>query len=115
MPQWLKVTTAVVSILVVGGLAFAGFWYFRLQSNISKAPLSAGSGSTEGAVNDSTDRMQILILGSDTRDGKNSEYGTAEDSSGYGQSDVMLLMDISADNKRVNVISRHSRVQGPEN
>jgi LCP family protein required for cell wall assembly len=49
--------------------------------------------------------MQILILGSDTRDGKNSEYGTAEDSSGYGQSDVMMLMDISADNKRVNVIS----------
>ncbi|MDQ0633853.1 LCP family protein required for cell wall assembly [Arthrobacter pascens] len=105
MPQWVKVTTAVVSILVVGALAFAGFWYFRLQSNISTSPLSAGSGSTEDAVNDSTDRMQILILGSDTRDGKNSEYGTAADSSGYGQSDVMMLMDISADNKRVNVIS----------
>jgi LCP family protein required for cell wall assembly len=105
MPQWLKVTTAVVSILVVGGLAFAGFWYFRLQSNISTAPLTAGNGATEKAVNDSTDRMQILILGSDTRDGKNSEYGTAQDSSGYGQSDVMMLMDISADNKRVNVIS----------
>ncbi|MBT2531403.1 LCP family protein [Arthrobacter sp. ISL-48] len=105
MPQWVKVTTAIVSILVVGGLAFAGFWYFRLQSNISRAPLSAGNGSTQSAVNDSTDRMQILILGSDTRDGKNSEYGTAAESSGYGQSDVMMLMDISADNKRVNVIS----------
>lgn len=104
MPAWLKVTTAVVSILVVGGLAFAGFWYFRLQSNISKAPLNAGTGSSEG-VNDSTDRLQILILGSDTRDGKNSEYGGVEDSTGYGQSDVMMLMDISADNKRVNVIS----------
>jgi LCP family protein required for cell wall assembly len=104
MPAWLKVTTAVASILVLGGLAFAGYWYFRLQSNISKAPLSAGTGNSEG-VNDSTDRMQILILGSDTRDGKNSEYGGPEDSSGYGQSDVMMLMDISADNKRVNVIS----------
>lgn len=104
MPAWLKVTTAVVSVLVLGGLAFGGFWFFRLQSNISKAPLTAGNGSAS-AVNDSSDRMQILILGSDTRDGKNSEYGTAADSTGYGQSDVMMLMDISADNKRVSVIS----------
>ena len=49
--------------------------------------------------------MQILILGSDTRDGKNAEYGAVEDSKGYGKSDVMMLMDISADNKRVSVIS----------
>nr|WP_307080155.1 LCP family protein [Arthrobacter pascens] len=104
MPVWLKVTTAVASIVVLGGLAFGGFWFFRLQSQISKAPLTAGNGSAN-AVNDSSDRMQILILGSDTRDGKNAEYGTTEDSSGYGQSDVMMLMDISADNKRVNVIS----------
>ena len=104
MPVWLKVATALVTVVVVGGLAFAGYWYFRLQSNISKAPLTAGDGTAQ-PVSDSNDRMQILILGSDTRDGKNSEYGTAEDSSGYGQSDVMMLMDISADNKRVNVIS----------
>ncbi|WP_267275226.1 LCP family protein [Arthrobacter sp. CDRTa11] len=104
MPAWLKVIAAILSVLVVGGLAFAGFWFFRLQSNITKAPLTAGSG-TANPVNDSSDRMQILILGSDTRDGKNSAYGTAEDSSGYGQSDVMMLMDISADNKRVNVVS----------
>lgn len=103
MPAWLKVTTAVVTVLVVGGLAFAGYWYFRFQSNITTAPLSAGDGT--GSGNDSTGRMQILILGSDTRDGKNAAYGTAEDSTGYGQSDVMMLMDISADNKRVSVIS----------
>ncbi|WP_426995850.1 LCP family protein [Pseudarthrobacter sp. N5] len=105
MPFWLKATTAVVSVILLGGLAFAGYWYFRLQSNISTAPLGAGNSKTENPVNDSNDRMQILILGSDTRDGKNSEYGTTEDSTGYGHSDVMMLMDISADNKRVNVIS----------
>ena len=104
MPVWLKITTAVLTVLVVGGLGFAGYWYFRFQSNITTAPLSAGAGAGS-EVNDSTDRMQILILGSDTRDGKNSQYGSAEDSSGYGQSDVMMLMDISADNKRVSVIS----------
>jgi LCP family protein required for cell wall assembly len=44
-------------------------------------------------------------LGTDTRDGANSEYGTAEDSAGPGQSDVMLLMDISKDNTQVSVTS----------
>lgn len=104
-PAWFKVASAMVAILLVGGLAFAAFWVIRLQMNINKAPLGAGSSRTEDPVNDSKDRMQILILGSDTRDGKNSEYGTAEDSTGYGQSDVMMMMDISADNKRVSVIS----------
>ncbi|MFP5313435.1 MAG: LCP family protein, partial [Actinomycetes bacterium] len=105
MPVWLKAITGVVALVLVAAIAFAGFWVFRLQSNISKAPLNAGGESTEAAGNDATGRLQILILGSDTRDGKNSEYGTSDDSTGYGKSDVMMLMDISEDNKRVNVIS----------
>ncbi|MBT2512769.1 LCP family protein [Arthrobacter sp. ISL-30] len=103
-PVWLKVTTWASCMLVVAGLAFAAFWVIRLQLNISKAPLSAGSEKLEN-TNDRTDRLQILILGSDTRDGKNSQYGSAEDSTGYGQSDVMMLLDISKDNKRVSVVS----------
>ncbi|TLM73491.1 LytR family transcriptional regulator [Pseudarthrobacter sp. NamB4] len=103
-PVWLKAVTAFLALVLVGGLAFAGFWYLRLQNNISKAPLNAG-GSNAESVSDATGRMQILILGSDTRDGKNAEYGTADDSRGYGKSDVMMLMDISEDNKRVSVIS----------
>ena len=64
--------------------------------------------------------MQILILGSDTATGKTPSYGSAEDSTGYGHSDVMMLMDISADNKRVSVMSFprdllvDSQVQGPD-
>ncbi|VXB42159.1 LCP family protein [Arthrobacter sp. 8AJ] len=105
MPLWLKAVTGVVALVLVAAAAFAGFWFFRLQNNISKAPLNAGGESTESPGNDATGRLQILILGSDTRDGKNSQYGTADDSTGYGKSDVMMLMDISEDNKRVNVIS----------
>ncbi|MFC8409208.1 LCP family protein [Arthrobacter sp. NPDC057259] len=104
-PTWLKATTIVISVLLVGVIAFGSYWFIRLQGNISKQALGAGNGRTEDAVNEATDRMQILILGSDTRDGKNSEYGSAEDSAGYGHSDVMMMMDISADNKRVSVIS----------
>ena len=116
MPVWLKAITAVVALVLVAAVAFAGFWYFRLQNNISKAPLNAGGESTESPANDATGRMQILILGSDTRDGKNSEYGTADDSTGYGKSDVMMLMDISEDNKRVNLVSfpRDLLVEIPE-
>ncbi|MCU1553919.1 MAG: transcriptional regulator, partial [Arthrobacter sp.] len=105
LPGWLKIGTAVVSVLLVGVLAFGAYWVVRLQGNISKASLGAGSSSTEGAANESNGRMQILILGSDTRDGKNSQYGTSDDSTGYGHSDDMMMMDISADNKRVNVVS----------
>lgn len=104
-PRWVKAATAVVSVLLLGVLAFGGYWAWRLTSNISTSALTAGGARTEGAVNDSTDRLQILVLGSDTRSGNNSEYGSADDSSGYGQSDVMMLLDISADNKHVNVIS----------
>jgi LCP family protein required for cell wall assembly len=103
MPLWLKIITGVLSVALIAAIAFAGFWFVRLQSNISKAPLNAGGGN--GAVSGATGRMQILILGSDTRDGKNAGYGSADDSKGHGKSDVMMLMDISEDNKRVSVIS----------
>jgi LCP family protein required for cell wall assembly len=105
IPGWLKATTIVVSVLLVGVIAFGAYWLIRLQGNISTQALGAGNSRTEGAPDDATGRMQILILGTDTRDGKNSQYGSKDDSSGYGHSDVMMLMDISADNKRVSVIS----------
>ncbi|MGX5714816.1 LCP family protein [Arthrobacter sp. MAHUQ-56] len=104
-PRWVKVLTAAVAVMLLGVLAFGGYWVWRLQSNLSTSELTAGGQRTEGTANDSTDRLQILVLGSDTRSGNNSKYGTAEDSSGYGQSDVMMLLDISADNKHVNVVS----------
>ncbi|WP_144662971.1 hypothetical protein [Paenarthrobacter nicotinovorans] len=37
--------------------------------------------------------------------GKNGRLGSTADSSAYGQSDVMTLMDIPADDNHVNVIS----------
>ncbi|MFJ6078223.1 LCP family protein [Pseudarthrobacter sp. NPDC092419] len=104
MPLWLKIVTGILTVALAGALVFAGFWFLRLQNNISKAPLNAGGGGNEVA-DDAKGRLQILILGSDTRDGKNSKYGVAEDSTGYGNSDVMMLMDISEDNRRVSVVS----------
>lgn len=104
MPTWLKAVTWVASLAVLSAVVFAGYWFIRLQANLKTAPLNAGSSPTD-TIDQATGRMQILILGSDTRDGDNAEYGTADDSTGYGQSDVMMMMDISEDNSRVSVIS----------
>jgi LCP family protein required for cell wall assembly len=104
-PRWLKFTGLAVALLLLGVIAFGGYWLWRLQSNITTSALGAGGLRTEGPVDDSKDRLQILVLGSDTRSGKNGQYGTVDQSSGYGQSDVMMVLDISADNNHVNVIS----------
>lgn len=114
--RWLRLGVLVIAAVLLGVLCFGGYWLWRLQSNISTSALGAGGARTEGPVDDRKDRLQILVLGSDTRSGKNSQYGTADQSSGYGQSDVMMLVDISADNNNVNVISfpRDLMVDVPE-
>ena len=97
-------TAAVAAFVLLGVIVFAGYWVLRLQSNLKQAPLSAGS-ATADASSDANDRLQILIMGSDTRDGANKEYGSQADSAGYGNSDVMILMDISADNRQISMTS----------
>ncbi|MCZ2404293.1 LCP family protein [Paenarthrobacter sp. Z7-10] len=105
-PLWFKITAASVAVLLVAVIAGAGVLLMRLQNNVQVADLNLGASATVGqAANDNSDALQILILGTDTRDGANSEYGSAADSTGSGHSDVMMLMNISADNKRVSVIS----------
>lgn len=104
-PRWFKMTSGVVAALLLGVLVFGGYWVWRLQSNITTSDLSAGVSRSEAHANDRTDRLQILILGTDTRSGNNQRFGTLDQSAGYGQSDVMMLLDIAADNNHVNVIS----------
>lgn len=94
----------MVALVLVGVLVFAGYWFIRLGANLHQAPLSAGN-STADAGNDATDPLQILIIGTDTRAGADAAYGSQADSSGYGNSDVMILMNISADNKVVSMTS----------
>ncbi len=105
-PRWLRITALAMAAVLVLGLVTAGALFLKLQTNVTTAPLTAGLGnkSSESQIEE-TGSLQILILGTDTREGANSQYGTSEDSAGEGQSDVMLLMDISTDNSRVSVTS----------
>ncbi|WP_427017971.1 LCP family protein [Pseudarthrobacter sp. P1] len=104
---WLKIVATATAVALLAGAGVVAVLVLRLQGNVTVSDLNAGVGAAAAAskANDSTDPLQILILGTDTRDGANSEYGNANDSTGNGQSDVMLLMNISADNKRVTVTS----------
>lgn len=106
-PLWLRIAALTLCSALVIGVGTAGVLFYKLQSNVTTAPLDGRlpNGNSKGSAIDDTGSLQILILGTDTRDGKNSQYGTEEDSAGQGQSDVMLLMDISADNSRVSVTS----------
>lgn len=100
-------TAIALSGVLILGAGTAGLLFYKLQSNVTTSPLNAGvnkSNTANSPIKD-TGTLQILILGTDTREGKNSDYGTADDSAGEGKSDVMLLMDISADNSRVSVTS----------
>jgi len=103
-PLWLRITAVAVCAVLVVGIGSVGFLFMHLQQNVTTAPLNAGV-AQQKATKEDTGSLQILILGTDTRDGKNSEYGTAADSTGQGNSDVMLLMNISADNSQVSVTS----------
>ncbi|MGA7206429.1 MAG: LCP family protein [Specibacter sp.] len=105
-PLWLKIIAVSLCGVLVLGLGTAGVLVMRLQGNVTTAPLDASVNKPKSTVPaEDTGSLQILILGTDTRAGKNSEYGTTADSAGAGNSDVMLLMNISADNSNVSVTS----------
>ncbi|TKV25714.1 LytR family transcriptional regulator [Arthrobacter sp. NamB2] len=104
-PRWLRLVAIAAITAVTGVVVFAGYWAIRLITNVDSFDLSAGGHRSEVTADDRTDRLQFLVLGSDTRSGPNSDHGSEDDSEGYGQSDVMMLVDISEDNTDVNVLS----------
>ena len=106
-PLWLRIIALSVAAVLVLGVGAAGLLVFKLQNNVTTSPLNAGVGNKSSGQSqiEDTGSLQVLILGTDTRKGANSQYGTEEDSTGEGNSDVMLLMDISADNSHVSVTS----------
>lgn len=103
----LKITALVMTTLIVATVAFVGVQVFRLQSNVVTMPLNLAEGQESALpVDSSTDPLQILILGSDTRTGNSGDFfGDESDSSGEGNSDVMMLLTLSADRENVTVVS----------
>lgn len=96
--RWALISLAMglAVVLVVGGLGV-----YRLQQNLMTSPLNLGN-------DQSTDDgpMDILIMGSDTRQGEgNEQYGDVEYGNGDGRTDVMMLLHISENRDNVTVVS----------
>ena len=104
---WLRILVIFLSLVLIAG-AVGAYSLFHLQNNISTAPLNAGVGEppaeNQPAVDTAAAPMNILIMGTDTRKG-NSQYGSEDDSSGFGSSDVMILLHLSADLQHATALS----------
>lgn len=100
-----KIVAFFLSLVVVAG-GVGAYSLFHLQQNISTEPLNSGvsAPATAEAIDTAAAPMNILIMGTDTRKG-NSQYGSEDDSSGFGSSDVMLLLHLSADLQHATVLS----------
>src|SRR5699024_5929006 len=116
-----RTVVATLAILVIAVPVTIVAAVSNLSSNISSAPLRAGTGSD--VPEKLTDETNVLILGSDTRDLDSAEdsaedEGSAEGASsaedtdagpGYGsaegaRSDAMILAHDAADNSRIDAV-----------
>lgn len=95
--KWIAMCMALCMVIVLGfGYAITMRW----QSNLHTGTLNSSdyNGIESGA-------LDILIIGSDTRQGANGDYGDENDRASAARSDVMMLLQISKDKKNVNVLS----------
>ena len=105
-PLWLKLLASVLAVALVGGAGFVAVKVMALRSSITSAPLNLGTDHVALPVDQSTDPLQILLLGTDSRKNTGGKYGGDPSSTGSaGNSDVMMLMQLSADRQRVTVVS----------
>ncbi|PRY11403.1 LCP family protein [Kineococcus rhizosphaerae] len=113
------VAAVVLTVLAAGGGVFA---YYKLQGNINAQDLGNLVGakpSDESTVDPTTgqDAVNILVMGSDTRDlsdGSGDEYG-GESADPGARSDTTVLVHLAADRKSATLVSipRDSMVQIP--
>ncbi|AUI52564.1 cell envelope-related function transcriptional attenuator common domain-containing protein [Arthrobacter crystallopoietes] len=102
---WLKIVAVVLACALIAGIGVVVVKVMGLRASLTAEPLNLGTGATGLPVDLSTDPVQILILGTDSRDNTGGAYGKDPSSDGKGNSDVMMLMNLSADRERVTVVS----------
>lgn len=109
----IAITGIIASVIVVGLVAA----YLRLTGNIDRIDVSdmLGDDRPTAAGNLSTGPLNILLIGSDVREGDGNEgYGSGEWEPGQ-HSDTNLLLHISGDRSSVTMVSipRDSMVPAP--
>ncbi len=116
--RWPRVLAGVFSclVLVSTGLAVAGeLFYNKLNSNITSLYIGGDGGTPPDSGPRAGDPINILVMGSDTREGPNSRgYGQSSIIQG-ARSDTTILLHISGDRTRALAVSipRDSKVMLP--
>lgn len=118
--RWGRVLVGVLSagVLILTGLAGAGaVAYTKLDDNLTSTDVGGLLGDRPNKPQDgaSNEPMNILVMGSDTREGQGSKYGDAAIISG-ARSDTTLLVHVNADHTKSTVVSipRDTMVDLPE-
>ncbi|MFG3253022.1 LCP family protein [Streptomyces sp. NPDC048172] len=101
-------TVAGAVVLGGGGL---GFVYFKLDGNIDGVDINAALG-TDRPEDIPNGSMDILVLGSDSREGDNAKYGKDE---GGSRSDTAMVVHVNEDHSKASVVSipRDTLIQRP--
>jgi LCP family protein required for cell wall assembly len=110
----LMVLSAMLVLVIGSTVAYAGYWYYRINHNIKGAPLHGAvvppdQLSSGGIFQPTPDAygnlpINILLIGTDTRlPGKDAELGGFVDTS--GRADVEMLVHVSADRGNATVVS----------
>ncbi|WP_405716604.1 MULTISPECIES: LCP family protein [unclassified Streptomyces] len=97
--------------VVIGG-AGLGFAYVKLNGNLKAVDINAALGK-DRPDNIDNGSQDILVLGSDSRSGANSEYGADE---GTARSDTAMVVHINKGHKTASVVSipRDTLITRPE-
>ncbi|MGW0788830.1 LCP family protein [Streptomyces sp. NPDC002911] len=96
--MWVGGAVAVLVLATAGTVAWV---YQGLDGNISSAGVDNKLG-VDRPVNQSPGSKNILVVGSDSRDGENAKYGKGLTTM---QSDTLMVMHLSADRKWATVVS----------
>ncbi|MDT0321729.1 LCP family protein [Streptomyces millisiae] len=118
-PRWRRVllwTSGSLAFLVLAAAAAVYFYIEHLNGNIESDELNLGNNRLERSQPNADGQvpLNILLLGSDSREGANQELGGG--SEGGERADVQLLMHASADRSNITLISvpRDTVVDIPE-
>ncbi|KIZ14095.1 LCP family protein [Streptomyces natalensis] len=102
---------ALVSAVLLGG-AGLGYVYFKLNGNLKGVDINAALGH-DRPQNFDNGSMDILVMGSDSRAGKNGAYGRDE---GGARSDTAMVVHVYKGHKKASVVSipRDTMVKRPD-
>jgi LCP family protein required for cell wall assembly len=123
MPRRRVVIICAVSLSVLAVAGTTGLWtvYNRLNDNIRTVDIHADDGSgpadtlrpqPDSPSSSARASMNVLLIGSDDRDGPNAQYG---DANSGARSDTTMLLHVAGDRRSATVASipRDSMVQMP--